>query len=387
MRTGDGQAVSAGVVAGLVGFAGSFAVVLAGLRGVGASPAEAASGLMALLLIMGLLAIVLAVRTRLPVAIAWSTPGAALLATAGVPEGGFPTAVAAFLLCGVLLVLVGLWPWLGRAIDRIPRPLAGAMLAGVLLPLCLEPFRAVESAPELALPVIATWTVLMCFARAWAVPVSVVVAVAAVVVSQPLDLGPTSGLTPGLELTAPDLRIGPVLALGVPLFVVTMVSQNVTGMAVLASFGFHPRWRTVLTTTGAASVASAPFGGHAVNLAAITAALVAGPEAHPDPERRWVAAVAGGASYMVLGLGAAAATAFLAASPPEVLATVAGLALLTALGSALATALEGSEHREAALITFVVSASGVTLISVTAAAWGLAAGLGFLALQRYSSTK
>jgi len=134
-------------------------------------------------------------------------------------------------------------------------------------------------------------------------------------------------------------------------------------------------------------VVSAPFGGHAVNLAAITAALVAGPEAHPDPERRWVAAAAGGISYMVLGLGAAAATAFLAASPPEVLATVAGLALLTALGSALATALEGSEHREAALITFVVSASGVTLISVTAAAWGLAAGLGFLVLQRYSKTK
>jgi benzoate membrane transport protein len=384
VKPGDGQAVSAGIVAGVVGFAGSFAVVLAGLRGVGASPAEAASGLMVLLVVMGLLAIALAVRTRLPVAIAWSTPGAALLATAGVPDGGFATAVAAFLLCGALLVLAGLWPWLGRTIDRIPRALAAAMLAGVLLPLCLEPFKAVGSAPELALPVIATWALLLRFARTWAVPACVVVAVAAVVVSQPLDLGPASGLAPGLELTVPDFRLGPVLALGVPLFVVTMVSQNVTGMAVLASFGFHPRWRTALTSTGVATIASAPFGGHAVNLAAITAALVAGPEAHPDPGRRWVAAAAGGVSYMVLGLSAAAATAFLAASPPEVLATVAGLALLAALGPALVTALGESEHREAALITFVVSASGVTLLSVTAAAWGLVAGLGFLALQRWT---
>ena len=382
MRPGDGQAVSAGIIAGLVGFAGSFAVVLAGLTGVGASPAEAASGLMALLVVMGLLSIVLAVRTRLPVAIAWSTPGAALLATAGVPEGGFPTAVAAFLLCGVLLVLAGLWPWLGHTIDRIPRALAAAMLAGVLLPLCLEPFKAVESAPELALPVIATWALLLRFARGWAVPACLVVAVAAVVVSQPLDLGPASGLAPALEVTAPDFRPGPVLALGVPLFVVTMVSQNVTGMAVLASFGFHPPWRTALSSTGAAPLAAAPFGGHAINLAAITAALVAGPGAHPDPGRRWIAAAAGGVGYMVTGLGAAAATAFLAASPPEVLATVAGLALLAALGPALATALAEPDHREAALITFAVSASGVTLLSVTAAAWGLAAGLVFSALLR-----
>ncbi len=380
MRPGDGQAVSAGIVAAVVGFAGAFAVVLAGLRGVGASSAEAASGLMVLTVLMGLLSIVLALRTRLPVAIAWSTPGAALLATAGVPAGGFATAVGAFLLCGLLLLLAGLWPWLERTVTRIPRPLAAAMLAGVLLPLCLEPFKAVESAPELALPVIATWALLVRFARGAAVPACLVVAVAAVVISQPLDLGPVSGLAPALEFTAPDFRPGPVLALGVPLFIVTMVSQNVTGMAVLAGFGFHPRWRAVLTSTGAATMAAAPFGGHAVNLAAISAALVAGPAVHPDAKRRWIAAVSDGAALIVIGLGAAAATAFLAASPPEVLATVAGLALLAALGSALSTAVEDPGYREAALVTFVVSASGVTLLSVTAAAWGLVAGLAFSAL-------
>ena len=142
MRPGDGQAVGAGIVSGVVGFGGAFAVVLAGLRGVGASPAEAASGLMVLSVLMGALTVVLAVRTRLPMAIAWSTPGAALLATAGVPDGGFATAVGAFLLCGVLLTLAGLWPWLERTVTRIPRALAAAMLAGVLLPLCLKPFAA-----------------------------------------------------------------------------------------------------------------------------------------------------------------------------------------------------------------------------------------------------
>ncbi len=382
MRPGDSQAVSAGVVAAVVGFAGAFAVVLAGLKGVGASSAQAASGLMVLSVLMGLLSIVLSVRTRLPVAIAWSTPGAALLATAGVPEGGFATAVAAFVLCGVLLLAAGLFPPLGRAIDRIPRPLAAAMLAGVLLPLCLEPVKAVQSVPELALPVIASWALLFRFARAWAVPAALVVAVLAVVVSQPLELGPASELAPALRFTAPDFRLGPALALGAPLFIVTMASQNVTGMAALANFGFYPRWRPVLTSTGAATVVAAPFGGHAINLAAITAALVAGPGAHPDGERRWIAAVTGGASLMVIGLGAAAATAFLAASPPEVLATVAGLALLAALGPALATALSDPEYREASLVTFVIAASGTTLLTVTAAFWGLLAGLGFLALQR-----
>ena len=387
MRPGDGQAVGAGIVSGVVGFGGAFAVVLAGLRGVGASPAEAASGLMVLSVLMGALTIVLAVRTRLPMAIAWSTPGAALLATAGVPDGGFATAVGAFLLCGVLLTLAGLWPWLERTVTRIPRTVAAAMLAGVLLPLCLKPFAAVESAPELVLPVIAVWAGLLLFARPWAVPAALVVAIAAVVVSEPLDLGPASGLAPHLDLVAPDLRVGPMLALAVPLFIVTMASQNLTGMAVLTSFGFKPRWRTAVTSTGAATVIAAPFGGHALNLAAITAALVAGPEAHPEPGRRWVAATANGVTCMVFGLSAAAASAFLAAAPPEVLATVAGLALLAALGPALATALAEPEEREAALLTFVVSASGVTLLSVTAAAWGLAAGLLLLGAQRYSRTK
>jgi benzoate membrane transport protein len=381
-QPGDRRAFAAGVVASLVGFAGSFAVVLSGLRGVGASSAEAASGLMALFLLMAIVSVGLALRTRMPVAIAWSTPGAALLATAGIPEGGFPAAVSAVLLRGVLLVLAGLWRPLGALVDRIPAPIAAAMLAGVLLPLCLEPARAIGPVPELALPVIAVWAVLLRYARPWAVPVALVVAVAAVLLTHDLDLGPASSLAPTLTFTAPRFDLATTVGLGVPLFIVTMASQNVTGMTVLAGFGYRPPWRDVLRATGGATVLGAAFGAHAINLAAITAALVAGPEAHADHQRRWIAAVGGGVAYLVLGLCAAAATTFLAASPPELLGTVAGLALLAALGPALAGAVADPAVREAALVTFVVSASGATLIGVSSSFWGLVAGIAFLGIQR-----
>ena len=381
-RPGDGRAIAAGVVAGIVGFAGAFAVVLSGLRGVGASPAEAASGLMTLSVLMGLGSIALALRTRMPVAVAWSTPGAALLATSGVPDGGFPEAIGAFLLCGVLLVLAGLWRPLGDLVDRIPAAIAAAMLAGVLLPLCLEPARAIGPVPELALPVIAAWALVLRFARPWAVPVALVVAVAAVLATHDVDLGPVSGLTPTLAFTAPHFDLATTLGLGVPLFIVTMASQNVTGMTVLSGFGYRPPWRPSIGGTGALTVIGAPFGAHAINLAAITAALVAGPEAHPDPARRWVAAVGNGIACMLLGLFAAAATAFLAASPPELLGTVAGLALLAALGPALANAMSDPGVREAALITFAVSASSTTLAGVSSSFWGLVAGCAFLGLTR-----
>lgn len=379
---GSSQAISAGVVAAVVGFAGAFTVVLAGLRGAGASPDQAASGLLALLVTMGVAGVYLALRTRMPIAVAWSTPGAALLATAGVPEGGFSAAVGAFVLCGVLLVLAGLWRPLGRLIDRIPTPVASAMLAGVLLPLCLSPMRALSEVPEMAGPVVAVWVVLFRFARRWAVPAALVVAVGALVIDG-VDLGPSADLSPGLAFTAPTFELGALVGLGIPLFVVTMASQNVTGMAVLASFGYRPPLRPVLATTGTATLVGAPFGGHAVNLAAITAALVAGPDAHPDPARRWPAAVAGAATYLVLGLGAAAATAFISAAPPVLVEAVAGLALLGALGGAVTAAVADPDMREAAIVTFVVSASGTVLMGVSASFWGLLAGLGYLALQRF----
>ena len=387
MRPGDGQPLIAGVVAGIVGFAAAFTVVLQGLRGVGATADEAASGLLVLCLAVGVVAVALAWRTRMPVAIAWSTPGAALLITAGPVEGGWPAAVGAFLLAAALTVAAGLWAPFGRAIARIPAPLASGLLAGVLLPICLAPAQAATELPSLALPVIAVWALLLLVARRWAVPGALAAAAVAVAVSGDLAPGWGDDPLPVLTWTTPSFHLGTLVGLGLPLFLVTMASQNLTGMSVLALHGFRPQLPPVLVATGAASAAGAPFGAHGINLAAITAALSASPDAHPDPSRRWIASAAAGGFTAVLGLSAGLVTAVLAASPPLLVRTVAGLALVGALTAALAAATAEEDAREAAVVTFVVSASGIAVAGISAPFWGLAAGLTLLALQRGSQLR
>jgi benzoate membrane transport protein len=381
MRHGHASPVVAGVVAAVVGFASTFAVVLQGLRAVGADRHEAASGLTALCLTMGVTAIVIGVRTRMPVSIAWSTPGAALLVSAGHVDGGYRAALGAFLLTGVLIVLSGFWGLLARAIAAIPPAIAAAMLAGVLLPLCVAPVHSMDQLPWLTAPVVATWLVLSRLARGWAVPAALVVAVGAILIDRPVRLGSASGLLPHLSAAGATLPTRAVVGLGIPLFVVTMASQNVPGMTVLQSFGYRPRLRPLLVGTGAATAVGAPFGAHAVNLAAITAALCAGPEAGPDRDRRWIASVTAGVTYLVLGLVAGVATAFVAASPVVLIEAVAGLALLGALGGALATAASDESLREPAVVTFAVTASGVVALGISSAFWGLLAGLAMASLN------
>jgi len=367
--------VMAGLVAAIVGSASTVAVVLQGLRAVGADRDQAASGLTALCITMGVTAIIVGVRTRMPVSIAWSTPGAALLVSAGQVDGGYRAALGAFLLTGVLIALSGFWGLLGRLIAAIPPAIAAAMLAGILLPLCVAPVHSMDQLPWLTAPVVATWLALSRVARAWAVPGALVVAVVAILIDRPLRLGPASGLLPHLSASAPTLSAGAVIGLAIPLFVVTMASQNVTGMTVLQSFGYRPRLRPLLVGTGAATAIGAPFGAHAINLAAITAALCAGPEAGPDRDRRWIASVTAGAAYLALALTAGVATAFIAASPVVLIEAVAGLALLGALGASLATAAADESLREPAVVTFAVSASGVVALGISSAFWGLLAGL------------
>ncbi|MGS2613867.1 benzoate/H(+) symporter BenE family transporter [Micromonospora sp. LZ34] len=371
---GRAQPVLAGVVTAQVGFASSFTVVLAGLRAVGATDAQAASGLLALCLASGLCAGWLGLRHRLPMSIAWSTPGAALLVATGPMPGGWPVAVGAFLVCGGLILAAGLFPVLGRAVAAIPQPVAGAMLAGVLLPLCTAPVRALVEVPRLAGPVVLAWLLLHRFARRWAVPGALVVAVAAIALTTPAAGLGDIGLRPVVELTAPAWNAAALVGLALPLFLVTMAAQNVPGAAVLVGYGYRPPLGSALRVTGLASAAAAPAGGHAVNLAAITAALAAGPDAHPDPDRRWIASVTAGLGLALLGLGAGAATALVALSPPVLIEAVAGLALLGALATALTSALADPAAREAAVVTFVVTASGVTLLGVGGAFWGLVAG-------------
>jgi benzoate membrane transport protein len=380
--TGDaGRAGPAGVVAALVGFVGSVTVVLAGLRAVGADDAQAASGVLVLSLALGLVGAGLAWRTRLPLSIAWSTPGAALLVAAGEPSGGFAAAVGAFLVCGVLLAAAGLWGALTRAVVAIPMPLAAAMTAGILLPVCFGPARAVAELPGQALPVVAVWGVLTLVARRLAVPGALLALVVVVAASGELHLGPASGLWPRPELVAPRFEAGAIVGIAIPLFLVTMASQNVAGIGVLASFGYRTPVRPVLISTGVGSTVAALFGGHAINLAAISAALVAGPDAGP-PERRWFAAVTGGLTYVVLGLLAGVVVAFVAAAPPVLVEAVAGLALLGALESSLGSALSDPEHRPAAVATIVVAASGVSTLGIGGAFWGLVTGLVVFLVRR-----
>jgi len=376
------QPVLAGVVSALVGFGGSFAVVLTGLRAAGADQPQAASGLLALCLVCAVVAVVLGLRHRVPISIAWSTPGAALLIAADAPAAGFPAAIGAFLLCGALTVAAGLVPPLGRLIAAIPSPVAGAMLAGVLLPLCLAPVRALGEVPALAAPVIGVWLLVGRFARPWAVPAALAVAVPLVLLTGPDPAAGGVDASPALVWTAPLLDPATLVSVGLPLFLVTMAAQNVPGMTVLAQFGYHPPLRPILLATGLATAAVAPVGGHAVNLAAISAALTAGPDAGPDPARRWIASVTNGVALGLLRLAAGPATAVLLASPPVLVEAVAGLALLGALAGAVTSATADPDGREAAVLTFVVTAAGVGFLGVGAAFWGLLAGAGMTLLNR-----
>jgi len=370
-----GRPVLAGVLTALVGFTSSSAVVLAGLRGVGASPGQAASGLLAVCVTQALGILWLTRRHRIPLTLAWSTPGAALLASTGVVHGGWPAAIGAFLIVAALIVITGLWPRLGRLIAAIPAPIAQAMLAGVVLDLCLVPVRGFAAHPGLVGPIAATWVIMLRLARRWAVPAAFAVTLAVIGIDAAGHGGVHGSILPHLTWTTPTVTWASLLSLAVPLYIVTMAGQNVPGVAIMASYGYQVPWRETMTVTGLGTAAGALAGGHVINLAAITASMAASPEADPDPGRRWLASWTAGWAYLVLAAFSAALTVFFAAAPLDVAGAVAGLALLATLSSALAGALSATAGREAAAITFVVAASGLTFLGIGAAFWALAAGL------------
>lgn len=373
--------ILAGVVTALVGFTSSFVVVLTGLRAVGASPAQAESGLVVLCLLQGVAMIALARRHRIPIALAWSTPGAAVLASTGPVDGGWPAAVGAFVVVGVLIVLTGLITALGDLVAAIPVPLARAMLAGVLLPLCLAPVTALADSPGFVAPVVLTWLVMHRVSRRWAVPASLGVALAIIAVDAGGRLQ-AGDVLPSLTLTTPSWTPAALVSIALPLYVVTMASQNVPGVAIMRAFDYRLPWRESMGVTGVATMLGAPFGGHAVNLAAITAALGAGPTAGPDRDRRWLSSITAGSLYLVLAGAAGLLTALVAAAPDGVVQAAAGLALLGTLASALGESLADPSEREAAAVTLLVAASGVTVAGIGAAFWALVAGLVVRAVVR-----
>ena len=376
------SAIAAGTLAAFVGYASSFAVVVHGLKAVGASEAEAASGLMALSVAMGLGGIVLSLKTRMPVSVAWSTPGAALLATSGALTGGFAAAVGAFLVSSALLVVAGLWKPLGRAVAAIPSALANAMLAGILLHLCIAPVSAVAQMPLAGLLIVGVWAVVARFKRMLAVPAAVITMIAILVFTGSSPAVPLAALVPQPLIITPVFSLAALISIALPLFIVTMASQNIPGIAVLGIHHYKPEPGPLFTITGLFSILSAPFGGHAVNLAAITAAICAGPDCHPDPAKRYIAGVTAGTLYVLFGLLAGGATVLITVSPPVLIEAVAGLALMGAFGSALMAAVHDPHDREAVVVTFLVAASGLTLFGIGGAFWGLMAGGAMRLLRR-----
>ncbi len=377
------QTISTGLVVAVVGFFSSFPIVLQGLAAMGASATEAASGLMMAAVAMGLAAIVLSLWYRQPISVAWSTPGAALLAVSATPAAGFSGAVGAFLCAGALTVLAGLWRPLGRLAAAIPTTLAQAMLGGVLLPLCIVPFKAAVELPWQALPVIVTWFVAGRINRLIAVPAAVAAAALVVVLNAGDSPVRPEHLVAAPVWTMPTFSVASAIGIGLPLFIVTMATQNIPGIAVMRSFGYAPDTGRLFSAVGGASILSAPFGAPATCLAAITAAMCSNEDSHPDRNLRYWSAVMAGVFYCLFGVFAVAITGFAAHADPLLMGTLTGVALIGVMANATFAALEVPAEREAAILTFAITASGITVFGLGAAVWGLAAGgIAYLVTKR-----
>ena len=372
------SALMMGLLTAFVGFISSFAVIMQGLQAMGATAPEIASALLAQSVSMGVLAIVFSSWLRMPISIAWTTPGAALLAGIGMIEGGFPAAVGAFVACGVLIILSGLFRPLGKAIRMIPAPLANAMLAGILLSLCLAPVKAVAFNAALGLPIVLTWMVVVSRWRLWAVPASLGALILVLVfgVDLPGDALSEIGaaIHPSLTFVSPVFTLHGMISVAIPLFIVTMASQNIPGIAILKVHHYEPPPGVLFAGTGIFSILGGLVGGVPVNMAAITAAMCASEDSNPDPAKRYWAAIIGGVGYIVLGLVAGGIIAFVSLAPPILLQAVAGLGLIGAFSNAAFAAYRDPETREAAAITFLVTASGTSFAGVSGAFWGLVAG-------------
>jgi benzoate membrane transport protein len=375
------SALVAGFVAVLVGFTSSVVIVFQAAAALGATPAQTASWIWALGLGMGLTSLGLSVWYRQPVLTAWSTPGAALLVTAGV---GVPMAeaVGAFMLCALLITLAGATGWFARVMDRIPQALAAALLAGVLARFAFDAFASLQREFALVFTMFAVYLLGRRWWPRYAVPSVLLAGVAVAGLRGQLHFGGVHWALAEPVFTMPRFSLASAIGVALPLFVVTMASQNLPGVAAQRAAGYATPVSPVVTTTGLATLLLAPFGGYALNLAAITASICMGREAHEDPSRRWLASAAAGLFYVVVGLLGGAVVGLIAAFPKELVLAVAGLALLATIGSGLASAMKAEAQREAALITFLVTASGLTLWGVGAAFWGVVAGALALAVQR-----
>ena len=375
------SAAVAGFVTVLVGFASAAVIVFQAAGAVGATPAQVGSWMLALGLGMGLTCILLSLRYRAPIVTAWSTPGAALLVTSGAGLS-IEEATGAFLVSAALITLVGFSGWFERAMDRIPVPIASGMLAGVLLRFGVGLFTAMSTQLPLGLAMFLAYLAARRLAPRYAVILALLAGVAIALVQGLLHVDVVRLPLARPVWVTPRFTPGAVVGVALPLFVVTMASQNVPGVAVIRASGYTVPISPLIGWTGLANLALAPFGGFTLNLAAITAAICMGREAHEDPRRRYVAAVFAGIFYLIVGIFGATVVALFLAFPAELVAAIAGLALLATIGSGLASAVGSENQREPALVTFLVTASGIAPAGIGSAFWGLVAGVMTLAILR-----
>jgi len=375
------SAIVAGFVTVLVGFASSAVIVFQAAQSLGASPDEISSWIWALGLGMGVTCIGLSLRYRVPVVTAWSTPGAAMLitTTSGLP---LSQAIGAFVLSALLILVAGFSGWFERGMRKIPLSLASGMLAGVLLRFGLDAFVAMQTQLGMALAMLVVYLCGRRWFPRYAVIATLLVGVAIAAGAGTLRLNEVHLELARPIFTMPTLSLAAVFGIALPLFIVTMASQNVPGVAVIRASGFDVPISPVIGWLGAVNAVLAPFGAYALNLAAITAAICMGREAHEDPARRYMAAVFAGIFYLVVGLFGATIAALFAAFPKELVMAIAGIALFGTIGNSLAAALREEQDREPALITFLVTASGLTLGGIGSAFWGLLAGVAVLLVLR-----
>ena len=375
------SAIAARFVTVLVVFASSAVIVFQAAQSLGATPEEISSWMWALGLGMGLTCIGLSLRYRMPVVTAWSTPGAAMLigSVAGLP---LSDAIGAFLMSALLIAASGFSGLFERMISRIPVSLASGMLAGVLLRFGIDAFAAMETQLGMVLTMFAVYLLARRLLPRYAVILTLLVGIA---FAAGLGLLRVDGLSLQLAkpvFTTPTFSLAAIVGIALPLFIVTMASQNVPGVAVIRASGYAIPISPVVGWTGLVNLLLAPFGAFALNLAAITAAICMGREAHEDAARRYVAAIAAGVFYVVVGLFGATVAALFAAFPKELILAIAGIALLGTIGNSLAAALRDEAEREPALVTFLVTASGLSLAGIGSAFWGLLAGVVTLLVLR-----
>ncbi len=372
--------IASALVAALVGFGGTLAIIVEATRHLGATPEQTTSWVVALCLGMGATSTWLSLRARMPIVTAWSLAGAVLI-IATPPGTTLGHAIAASIFAGVVTVLAGSVPALGAWLGRLPASIAGGMLAGLLLRFAIGLFVGAQTSPALVLPLVGIFLLARLLHPASA-PLIVIVLALPLAWLEGYALPSLAASLPRMTVMVPELSIPSLISLGIPLFLVTMATQQISGVAVLRTAGYAPPVGQSFVVTGLATILLAPFGGFSINLSSVTASICTGPDTHPDPAKRYLAGPIYGLCYLGFALGGGALASFLIALPPILVAAVAGIALIAPLTGALAAALHRDTERFPAVLAFVVTASNMSLLGIGGAFWGLLAGVAALGLDR-----